>query len=78
MDGSRRLCIDYWDLNEVTINKYPLPQIEDLLDRMRGAKVFSNVDLRSDYHQKVRPEDVPKLAFTTRYGLYEFLVMSLD
>jgi hypothetical protein len=76
-DGSRRLCVDYRNLNEVTIkNKYPLPQIEDLFDQMRGAKILSKIDLRSGYHQlKIRTEDVPKIAFTTRYGLYEFLVM---
>jgi hypothetical protein len=77
-DGSRRMCVDYRSLNEVTIkNKYPLPRIEDLFDQMRGAKVFSKIDLRSGYHQlKIRTEDIPKTAFTTRYGLYEFLVMS--
>jgi hypothetical protein len=77
-DGSRRMCVDYRSLNEVTIkNKYPLPRIEDLFDQMRGALVFSKIDLRSGYHQlKIRTEDIPKTAFTTRYGLYEFLVMS--
>jgi hypothetical protein len=77
-DGSRRMCVDYRSLNEVTIkNKYPLPLIEDLFDQMKGAKIFSKIDLRSGYHQlKIRAEDVPKTAFTTRYGLYEFLVMS--
>jgi hypothetical protein len=77
-DGSRRMCVDYRSLNEVTIkNKYPLPRIEDLFDQMKGAKIFSKIDLRSGYHQlKIRAEDVPKTAFTTRYGLYEFLVMS--
>jgi hypothetical protein len=77
-DGSRRICVDYRSLNEVTIkNKYPLPRIEDLFDQMKGAKIFSKIDLRSGYHQlKIRAEDVPKTAFTTRYGLYEFLVMS--
>jgi hypothetical protein len=77
-DGSRRLCIDYRSLNEVTIkNKYPLPRIEDLFDQMRGAKVFSKIDLRSGYHQlKIRVEDIPKTAFTSKYGLYEFTVMS--
>jgi hypothetical protein len=76
--GSRRMCVDYRSLNEVTIkNKYPLPQIEDMFDQMRGAKVFSKIDLRSCYHQlKIRTEDIPKTTFTTRYGLYEFLVMS--
>jgi hypothetical protein len=77
-DGSRRMCVDYRSLNEVTIkNKYPLPRIEDLFDQIRGAKIFSKIDLRSGYHQlKIRTEDIPKIAFTTRYGLYEFLVMS--
>jgi hypothetical protein len=76
--GSRRMCVDYRSLNEVTIkNKYPLPRIEDLFDQMRGAKVFSKIDLRSGYHQlKIRTKDIPKTSFTTRYGLYEFLVMS--
>src|SRR5688500_9445982 len=77
-DGLRRMCVDYRSLNEVTIkNKYPLPRIEHLFDQMKGAKIFSKIDLRSGYHQlKIRAEDVPKTAFTTRYGLYEFLVMS--
>jgi hypothetical protein len=77
-DGSRRMCVDYRSLNEVTIkNEYPLPRIEDLFDQMKGAKIFSKIDLRSGYHQlKIRAEDVPKTAFTTRYRLYEFLVMS--
>jgi hypothetical protein len=77
-DESRRLCIDYRYLNEVTIkNKYPLPRIEDLFDQMRGAKVFSKIDLTLGYDQlKIRVEDIPKLAFTSRYGLYEFTVMS--
>jgi hypothetical protein len=77
-DGSRRMCVDYRSLNEVTIkNKYLLPRIEDLFDQMRGAIVFSKIDLRSGYHQlKIRTEDIPKTAFTMRYGLYEFLVMS--
>jgi hypothetical protein len=77
-DGSRRMCVDYRSLNEVTIkNKYPLPRIEDMFDQMRGATVFSKIDLRSGYHQlNIRTEHIPKTAFTTRYGLYEFLVMS--
>jgi hypothetical protein len=72
------MCVDYRSLNEVTIkNKYPLPRIEELFDQMKGAKIFSKIDLRSGYHQlKIRAEDVPKTAFTTTYGLYEFLVMS--
>jgi hypothetical protein len=77
-DGSLRLCVDYRLLNAVTIkNKYPLPQIDVLFDQLAGAKVFSKIDLRSGHHQiKIRPCDIPKTAFSTRYGLYEFLVMS--
>jgi hypothetical protein len=77
-DGSRWMCVDYRSLNEVTIkNKYPLPRIEDLFDQMKGVKIFSKIDLRLGYHQlKIWAEDVPKTTFTTRYGLYEFLVMS--
>jgi hypothetical protein len=72
------MCIDYHPLNEVTIkNKYPLSRIDILFDQLAGAKVFSKIDLRSGYHQiKIRPEDIPKTAFTARYGLYEYLVMS--
>jgi hypothetical protein len=77
-DQTLRLCVDHHPLNEVTIkNKYPLPRIALLFDQLAGAKVFSKIDLRSGYHQiKIKPEDVPKTAFTTRYGLYEYLVMS--
>jgi hypothetical protein len=75
---AKRLCVDYRDLNAVTIkNKHPLPRIEDLFDQLQGACVFSKIDLRSGYHQlKIRPEDIPKTAFTCKYGLYEYTVMS--
>ena len=77
-DGTFRMCVDYCSLNEVTIkNKYPLPMINDLFDQLEGGTVFSKIDLRSGYHQlKIREQDIPKTAFTTRYGLYEYTVMS--
>jgi hypothetical protein len=77
-DGSQRMCVDYRSINDVTVkNKYMLPRIEDLFDQMRDARVFSKIDLRSGYHQmKIRPSDIPMSAFSTRYGLYEFTVMS--
>ncbi|WMV40989.1 hypothetical protein MTR67_034374 [Solanum verrucosum] len=76
-DGSKRMCIDYRQLNRVTIrNKYHLPRIDDLFDQLQCESIFSKIDLRSSYHQlKIRPKDVPKTAFRTRYGHYEFLVM---
>ena len=78
-DGTLRLCIDYRELNKVTIkNKYMLPRIDDLFDQLAGMKVFSKIDLRSRYHQlKVREEDVPKITFRTRYRHYEFLVIPM-
>ncbi|KAG8493129.1 hypothetical protein CXB51_010631 [Gossypium anomalum] len=77
-DGSMRLCIDYHQLNKVTIkNKYPLPRIDDLFDHLKGTIVFSKIDLRSRYYQlRVKDSDVPKTTFRTRYRHYEFLVMS--
>jgi hypothetical protein len=77
-DDTLRMCVDYCPLNVVTIkNKYPLPCIDALFDQLVGAKVFSKIDLRLGYHQiKIRPQDVPKTTFSTRYGLYEYLVMS--
>ena len=76
-DGSLRLCIDYRQLNIMTIrNQYPLPRIDDLFDQLQGSRVYSKIDLRSGYHQlKVREEDVSKTAFRMRYGHYEFSVM---
>ena len=69
--------MDYRSLNEVTIkNKYPLPRTDDLFDQLKGAKFFSKIDLRSGYYQmKIRAEDIPKTAFVTRYGQYEFTIM---
>ncbi|KAA0047130.1 reverse transcriptase [Cucumis melo var. makuwa] len=77
-DGLMRLCIDYRELNKVTVkNKYPLPRIDDLFDQLQGATVFSKIDLRSGYHQlRIKDGDVPKTTFRSRYGHYEFIVMS--
>ncbi|GKC72696.1 putative reverse transcriptase domain-containing protein [Tanacetum coccineum] len=78
-DGSFKMCIDYQELNKLTIkNHYPLPMIDDLFDQLQGLSVYSKINLRSGYHQlRVRDEDIPNTAFRTRYGHYEFQVMPL-
>jgi hypothetical protein len=77
-DGTQRMCVDYRSLNEVTIkNKYPLPRIEYLFDQMKGAGVFLKIDMSSRYHQlRIWDSDIPKTAFRTRYGLYEYTMLS--
>jgi hypothetical protein len=77
-DKTQRLCVDYRPLNAVTVkNKYPLPRIDLMFNQLIGAQVFSKVDLHSGYHQiKIREEDIPKTAFSIRYGLYKYLVVS--
>jgi hypothetical protein len=79
-DGTKRMCMDYRSLNEVTIkNKYPLLGIDDLFDQLKGACVFLKIDLMSGYHQlNIRASYIPKTAFITRYGLYEYMVMSFE
>ncbi|GKD98521.1 putative reverse transcriptase domain-containing protein [Tanacetum coccineum] len=76
-DGSFRMCIDYKELNKLTVkNLYPLLRIDDLFDQLQGSSIYSNIDLRSGYHQlRVREEDIPKTAFRTRYSHYEFQFM---
>ena len=77
-DGGLRMCIDYRGLNKLTIrNQYPLPRIDDLLDRLRDAKIFTKFDLTNGYHQlRIRESDIEKTAFRTRYGHYEWVVLS--
>lgn len=77
-DDSLRMCVDYRSLNKVTIKKkYHLLRIDDLFDQMNGGCVFSKIDMRLEYFQlKIRPEDILKSAFTTRYGLYEHTIIS--
>ena len=76
-DGTLRLCIDYRQLNKLTVkNTYSLPKIDDLFDQLKGASIFSKIDLRSGYHHlRIKDVDVHKTTFRTRYGHYEFLVM---
>ena len=77
-DGTLKMCIDYQELNKATIkNKYPLPKIDDLFYQLQGSSLFSKIDLHSGYH-RVRDGDIPNTTFRTRYGHYEFLVMSFD
>ena len=77
-DKTLRLCIDYQQLNKPTIkNKYPFPRIDDLFDQLKGARIYSKIDLHTGYHQlRVRETDIPKTAFRTRYGHFKFTVMS--
>ena len=76
-DGTMRMCVDYRALNEITVkNKYALPRVDELFDRLQGSRFFTKIDLRSGYHQiRIDPADVPKTAFRTRYGHFEFLVL---
>jgi hypothetical protein len=79
-EGTQQMRVDYRSLNEVTIkNKYPLPRIENLFNQMKGASIFSKIDLRLGYHQlRIQESDIPKTAFRTRYGLYEYTVVGIS
>ena len=76
-DGSLRFCVDYRALNNITVkDRYPLPRVDELLDQLHGATLFTSLDLWQGYHQvRIAPEDIHKSAFNTRYGSYEFLVL---
>jgi hypothetical protein len=76
-DGTWRICIDYWALNKITIwNRYPIPWIDDLINQIKGEKYVNKIDLKSGYHQvPIKPYDVWKIAFTSKEGLFEWLVM---
>ena len=78
-DGSYRMCVDYCALNKKTIkNRFPIPQIEDIFDKVQGANYFNWIDLKSGYHQiRIVPKDIHKTTFRTQFGLYEYLVMPL-
>ena len=77
-NGTFRMCVDYRALNKMTIkNRFPIPRIDDVLDQLNGAAIFSIIDLKSGYHQiRIKPHDVPKTAFRTTFGLYEYLVIT--
>ena len=79
-DKTLRLCIDYRQLNRITVkNRYPLPRIDDLFDKLKGVRVYSKIDLCTGYHQlRVRETDIPKTAFRTRYGHFEFTMMPFE
>ena len=79
-DGTMRLCINYHGLNQATIkNKYPIPRIDELLDRLHGSHIFTKIDLKSGYYKiRIKEDDIPKMGFNTRYGHYEFTIIPFD